>query len=101
MLNPSVPARGPLAGPAAAVAHSQPMTHTQALAREEGPSLTVQAVSRMLGVAAVTVYRLAARRALPAYRFLRRLRFRREDVLVWLESKKVAPSTPDVWRSGR
>ena len=76
------------------------MTHTQTLAREETSFLSVRDVSRLLGVAAVTVYRLAARRALPAYRFLRRLRFQRGDVLAWLEARKIHPVS-DVWRSGR
>lgn len=92
MLNPSVLAEGSRkesSRPTGAL--SKPMTHTLSLDVRNAPFLTVQDVSRLLGITVVTVYRLVARRALPAYRFLRRIRFLREDVLAWVEAKRIHP----------
>lgn len=75
------------------------MTNTNTLDQEGPAFLSVRDVSRFLGVAAVSVYRLAARRALPVHRFLRRLRFRREDVLAWIEARRTPSQRDDVWQS--
>lgn len=73
---------------------------TQSIPLAEGTSefLSAGDVSKFLGVALISVYRLAERRALPVYRVLRKLLFRRSDVLAWVESKRTAPRDPSVCR---
>jgi len=55
-------------------------------------------LSRMLGVTVDSVYRLVARRALPVYRVLRRIMFRRSEVEHWLTAHRTAPRDPEVWQ---
>jgi excisionase family DNA binding protein len=83
------------------VVPSQPMNHTTPLAEASSEFLSVRDVSRLLGVATVSVYRLAERRVLPVYRLLRKVLFRRREVLDWIESKRTAPRDPSVWPSER
>lgn len=73
------------------VAPSQPMNQSAALDAENSVFLSVQDVSRLLGIAAITVYRLVARRALPTYRLVRRILFRRSDVERWLAAHRTEP----------
>jgi hypothetical protein len=40
---------------------------------------------------------MAERRVIPVYRVLRKLLFRRSDVLAWVESKRSAPRDPKLW----
>ncbi len=79
------------------VAPSQSMSYDLSLTKDSSEFLSVKEVARHLGVATVSVYRLAERRALPVYRVLRKLLFRRSDVLAWLESKRFAPRDPALW----
>lgn len=55
-------------------------------------------LSRMLGVTIDSVYRLVARRALPTYRVLRRILFRRSDVDHWLTVHRTNPRDLDLWQ---
>ena len=81
--------------PPSQVALSQPMTDTVPLAQEFSEFLSVRDVARYLGIATVSVYRLVERRAIPVYRVLRKLLFRRCDVSAWIETKRTEPrSTP-------
>jgi|GEM_PF-2144216 len=73
------------------------MTYNPALAQGSSEFLSAGDVARYLGVATVSVYRMAERRALPVYRVLRKLLFRRCDVLAWIESKRSAPRDPKLW----
>lgn len=75
---------------------SQPMIHTLSLGQGDAMFLSVREVSRFLGIAKVSVYRLAERRALPVYRILRKLVFRKEDVLSWVQSLRTAGRDEDV-----
>jgi excisionase family DNA binding protein len=50
--------------------------------------LNLNELARVLRVSAVSVYRLAQRRAIPVYRVSRKLLFRRRDVLEYLERRK-------------
>jgi len=72
------------------------MTQSIPLAGGTTEFLSARDVSSLLGVALISVYRLAERRALPVYRVLRKLLFRRSDVLAWIESKRTAPRDPSV-----
>ena len=74
------------------------MNQPISLTGDSSEFLSVRDVSRLLGVATVSVYRLAERRVLPVYRLLRRLLFRRREVLEWIESKRTAPREPPVCR---
>lgn len=73
------------------------MTHNPTLDGHSSEFLSTRDVSQLLGVALVSVYRLAERRALPVYRILRKILFRRRDVLDWVESKRSAPRDPSIW----
>lgn len=55
-------------------------------------------LARHLRVTIDCVYRLAAKRVLPAYRILRRILFRRRDVERWIESHKTDPRDPSLWQ---
>lgn len=74
------------------------MTQSIPLAGGTNEFLSARDVSRILGVALVSVYRLAERRALPVYRVLRKLLFRRADVAAWVESRRTAPRDPSACR---
>ena len=74
------------------------MTYDIPLAREPSEFLSARDVARYLGVATVSVYRLAERRALPVYRVLRKLMFRKSDVLAWVETKRTEPRDPALWQ---
>lgn len=76
---------------------SQSMIHNPSLAREPSEFLSASDVAQYLGVATVSVYRLAERRILPVYRVLRKLLFRKSDVLAWIETKRTAPRDPTIW----
>lgn len=82
--------------PAQEGALSQPMNQSIVLNAEGKDFLSVEDVARSLGVATVSVYRLVERRALPVYRVLRKLLFRRSEVNAWLEAKRTAPRDPSV-----
>lgn len=74
------------------------MTHTIPLAQNPSEFLSARDVARYLGVATVSVYRLAERRVLPVYRILRKLLFRKSDVLAWVEKSRTEPRDPELWR---
>ncbi len=78
----------------APVAPSQPMIHTAPLGQEPSEFLSSREVAHTLGVALVSVYRLAERRVLPTYRIFRKLLFRRSDVATWIEQQR-APAYDD------
>lgn len=61
------------------------MTSSHVLPWERFVLLSLREVASLLHVAPITVHRLVARRALPVYRFARRLLFRRDEVLAWLD----------------
>ncbi len=55
----------------------------------------VKEVAALLRVKPVSVHRLIARRALPAYRAFRRVIFKKQDVLKYLERSKSEPRKSD------
>lgn len=65
-----------------------PMTTTHALPGERLKLLSLREVAETLRVAPVTIHRLVARRALPVYRIARKLFFRHQDVMTWLEGQR-------------
>ncbi len=73
------------------------MTYSIPLAREPSEFLSARDVAQYLGVATVSVYRLAERRVLPVYRVLRKLLFRRSDVLAWVETKRTESRDHTLW----
>ena len=52
------------------------------------PVMTVREVAAFLNVHEKTVYRLAQRRELPAFKVAGAWRFKREDIDLWIESQK-------------
>lgn len=74
------------------------MTNTIPLAREPSEFLSARDVARYLGVATVSVYRLAERRIVPVYRILRKLMFRKSDLLAWVETKRTESRNPKLWQ---
>lgn len=83
--------------PSPQVGPSQSMTTNFPLTQESSEFLSVREVAQYLGIATVSVYRLVERRTLPVYRVLRKLLFRRRDVLAWIESKRTESRDPSVW----
>lgn len=59
--------------------------------------LTVRETAALLRLAPVSVYRMVDRQELPVYRFLRVLRFKRRDVLEYIERSR----TGDAWETSR
>lgn len=97
------PQRLPLA---TAIAHCQPLPlaaaaamHQQLPAAETlDPTnlLTDAQVAQMLGVSTKTLatWRSTGRYALPFLRIGARIRYRRQDVLAWLESRRIGAAAP-------
>jgi excisionase family DNA binding protein len=54
----------------------------------ENPAMTVRQVAAYLNVNEKTVYRLAQRRDLPAFKVAGAWRFKREDIDLWIERQK-------------
>lgn len=54
----------------------------------ETPAMTVRQVAAYLNVNEKTVYRLAQRRDLPAFKVAGAWRFKREDIDLWIERQK-------------
>ena len=54
----------------------------------ETPAMTVRQVAAYLNVNEKTVYRLAQRRELPAFKVAGAWRFKREDIDLWIERQK-------------
>ena len=54
------------------------------------PAMTVRQVAAYLNVNEKTVYRLAQRRDLPAFKVAGAWRFKREDIDLWIERQKSA-----------
>lgn len=52
------------------------------------PAMTVREVAVYLNVHEKTVYRLAQRRELPAFKVAGAWRFKREDIELWIERQK-------------
>lgn len=64
--------------------------------QSETPAMTVRQVAAYLNVNEKTVYRLAQRRDLPAFKVAGAWRFKREDIDLWIERQKSAgePGSP-------
>jgi len=60
---------------------------------EPFPAMTVRDVATCLNVNEKTVYRLAHRRALPAFKLAGAWRFKREDIDLWIERQKATDAT--------
>jgi len=56
--------------------------------QSETPAMTVRQVAAYLNVNEKTVYRLAQRRDLPAFKVAGAWRFKREDIDLWIERQK-------------
>lgn len=56
--------------------------------QSETPAMTVRQVAAYLNVNEKTVYRLAQRRELPAFKVAGAWRFKREDIDLWIERQK-------------
>jgi excisionase family DNA binding protein len=54
--------------------------------------LNLKEVARILRVAPISVYRLIARQLLPVYRASRKLLFKKQDVIDYLENSRRGPS---------
>jgi excisionase family DNA binding protein len=55
-------------------------------------AMTVRDVAAFLNVNQKTVYRLVQRRELPGFKVAGAWRFRREDLIAWIEARKGAAS---------
>lgn len=58
------------------------------------PLLDTRSVARILGVHPQTVLRLARVGILPAIRYARHWRFRKSDIVAWLETQASVPAPP-------
>lgn len=74
------------------------MTETSTLPPGEASFVSPRELARTLGVTIDSVYRLVARRVFPAYRILRRILLRRQDVERWLATHRTDASNSDLWR---
>ncbi len=55
---------------------------------ENSEYLDIQSLSQHLGIKVSTLYSLAAERKIPHYRVGRLIRFKKEDINLWMESQK-------------
>lgn len=94
--NPSASLKAP--GASVDLSQPTPMNETQALPAPEALFVSPRELAAWLRVSIDCVYRLAAKRALPAYRVLRRILFRRSDVERWLAAHRTDPRDPELWR---
>ena len=64
--------------------------------RKSDPAMTVRDVAAYLNVDEKTIYRLAQRGELPAFKVAGTWRFQREDLQRWIDERKSLPakSTP-------
>ncbi len=69
--------------------HGQPHVVLPEPVRNESEYLTVDELSEMTGLKKATIYAKRTKREIPAYKFGRELRFRREEIHGWIESKKL------------
>lgn len=74
------------------------MHETTSLAATEASFVSPRELARTLGVTVDSVYRLVARRALPVYRVLRRIMFRKSEVERWLAAHRTNPRDPEIWQ---
>lgn len=56
--------------------------------------LNLKEVAMILRVAPISVYRLVAKRALPVHRMCRKILFKRQDVLNYLEHSRINSPKP-------
>ncbi len=74
------------------------MTETISLPAGDVTFVSPAELARHLRVSIDCIYRLVAKRVLPAYRVLRRILFRRTDVERWLNAHKTEPRNPELWQ---
>ena len=72
----------------AAPSQPRPMTKTFADARADLEFLRPSQVAELLRISRVSVYRLIERGCVPVYRIFRCVRFKREDILDFLERNR-------------
>ena len=56
--------------------------------RTESEYLSVDELSELTGLKKATIYAKRSRRELPAYKFGRELRFKREEIKTWMNTKQ-------------
>lgn len=88
----------PIEVPTQQVEPSQSMTETIPLPAGDTPFVSPRELAQHLRVTTDCIYRLVAKRALPVYRVLRRILFRRSDVEHWLGAHRTEPRDKDIWR---
>lgn len=74
------------------------MHETSTLSATEASFVSPRELAQMLGITIDSVYRLVARRALPVYRVLRRILFRRSEVERWLAAHRTDSRNPELWQ---
>lgn len=50
--------------------------------------LTIEQLSELTGLPKATIYAKRSRREIPAYKFGRELRFKREEIEIWMKTKQ-------------
>ncbi len=74
------------------------MTETISLPAGDTPFVSPRELAHQLRVTTDCIYRLVAKRALPVYRVLRRILFRRSDVERWLDAHRTEGRDKGIWR---
>lgn len=57
--------------------------------KEQNEYLTIDELAELTGLKKATIYAKRTNRELPAYKFGRELRFRRDEIQRWIDSKKL------------
>jgi len=70
------------------VGHSQQNMYATQARQMDLDLLSLQEVAELLRVSKISIYRMVARQVLAVYRIGRRMRFRKEDVLRYLERNR-------------
>lgn len=67
---------------------AQALVEGKASERTESEYLSVNELSELTGLKKATIYAKRSRRELPAYRFGRELRFKREEIETWMMTRQ-------------
>jgi len=68
--------------------NGQPHEASPEPVQTESEYLTVDELSKLTGLKKATIYAKRTNRELPAYKFGRELRFKRDEIETWIRSKK-------------
>ncbi len=71
------------------------MTDTKVVKNDDVEFLGVQEASKLIGVSADFIYKLTMQKRIPHYKLGKLLKFKRSEILQFMEGKRVEPCKSD------